>query len=177
MQVSAVRCCLVVLFCLAGFQEASFSECPASMRATVDKFLDVTYRGAFIGGSKSAFEESKNLTMDDGFPPAWPIVYINRYKVLRAVPTRDGCRFTISYDRQAVITDSLSFRAVRREEISALWLVCADSMCKVDMADARYGLPPHVGRAGILAWLDKLREGDQSAKVMALQRALEHAPD
>jgi len=172
MTVSQLRSWLLLAFCLTACEQNLLSQCSQQAHNTIEKYLDVSYRGAFIGGSKLAFEDSLSLTMNDGFPPEWPVVFVDGYKIIRDLKTNGGCRFTISFEKKGIINDDLVFRAIRQTEVARMWVVCSGQSCKVDMADERYGLSPHVGQRGISAWLDKLRTGEQSARAAALQKAI-----
>jgi hypothetical protein len=130
----------------------------------------VVYDGAFIGGSDSAFKESLTLTLNDGDPPPGPIIVTRGYRITKEIQENGECHITVSFDRLGTITENLIFHPRSEAETASIWILCEEGTCKVHMDDKHYGLPPHVGKEGILAWLRKLHSGDQAAKVAALEK-------
>ncbi len=61
---------------LVSAQEQSSSQAVAN----ADKFIHAQFQGASIGGSREAFKEAITLLIDDGEPPASPIVFFAGYK-------------------------------------------------------------------------------------------------
>ena len=92
--------------------------------------------------------------IQDGEPPASPIVFVASYKIDTDVVVGKECRVTIMYERLGTISpNSLIFKPAKYEETAQIWLVRDSDTWKVHMNTGQYGLPPHVGADAIKNWL------------------------
>jgi len=157
----------LVSLCLAGLTQAE-AQCSQDARSTAAKFLRVSYDGSFIG-VVPAFAEMQGLLMDDGVPPAWPVVVTRTYKITDAAPVKAACRYTAVFSNYGYITEADVFHHEMRDEVAHIWVSCSDRQCKVDMDAHHYGLPPHAGKEAVLTWLRKLRSVNDNPKRKSLE--------
>lgn len=169
---SCISCALFLAFCQLGANRNAVAQCSSQARITAQRLLQDVYEGAWSGGSLPAFKDALGLTIDDGDPPPAPIVVTKRYAIASQAAIVGGCRFTVEFDRQGLITEDLDFQPTIGKEIRNIWVLCDKSGCKVDLNEKRFGFPPHVGHDGLLRWLKKLRGGDRSEKVAVLEQRI-----
>ena len=157
----------VVSLCFAHSTQVQ-AQCSQDARSTAVQFLRVSYNGSFIGVAP-AFTEMQQLLMGDGVPPAWPIIVTRAYRLTKAESVNTACRYTVTFNNYGYITENDVFHHKMRDEVTHVWVTCSGGQCKVHMDAQRYGLPPHAGKAAVLAWLRKLRSVNDSPKRKSIE--------
>jgi len=164
---------LVVLGCtLTPFVRAQ-QQCEPAAVAVAQRFIRAQFQGASIGGSRDAFKEAVPLMIDDGEPPASPIIYVAGYKVQDDVMVGEKCRITILYERLGTISpESFILKPAKSEETAHIWLTRDENTWKVHMDAKQYGLPPHVGVEAIRNWLHLFLQPPFDAKTVKAKHLL-----
>jgi hypothetical protein len=131
------------------------------------------FNGASLGGSPDAFQESSRLVMDDGAPPADPIVFVKSYSIKGMKMVGGECRVTVVYERLGTISEKFVLRPVKSEEAVNIWLARDSGMWKVHMDAKHYGIPPHVGKEAIINWLHVFMKPPRDEKTVKAERLLQ----
>lgn len=165
---------LGILVCLLSPLTRAQEQCEPLAVAVAQRFIHAQFQGASIGGSPAAFKEARDLVIEDGEPPAAPIVFVAGYKIKEAVAMGKECRVTIMYERLGTISpESLILKPAKSEETAHIWLARDPDAWKVHMNTNQYSLPPHVGADAIRNWLHLFLQPPTDAKTARVKHLLQ----
>jgi len=162
----AILCCIVSML-LMGTTANLSAQCSIQAHRTAERYLKDVFEGGTIGGSESAFKDEVQIVMDNGEPPASPVVVTTSYRIVKERPNGEAsCTFTVLFKTAGTIGADLRFQRHPITESVSIRLLRTNGDWGIDLSTLRF--PPHVGRDGLLAWLKKLRPG-YPARVKALE--------
>ncbi len=148
-------------------------QCVPEAITVAQKFVHAQFQGASIGGSQEAFKEALTLLIDDGEPPASPIVFVASYKIQDSAMIGNECRVAIIYERLGTISpETLIFTPAKTKEEVHIWLARDSGTWKVHMNAKQYGLPAHAGIEAIKNWLHVFLQPPIDAKTAKARHLL-----
>ena len=164
---------LGILICVVSLSMRAQEQCEPQAVTVAQRFIYAQFQGASIGGTPEAFKEARTLVIEDGEPPASPIVFVAGYKIKQAAAMGKECCISIMYERLGTISpESLKLKPAKYQETVHIWLARDPDTWKVHMDAKQYGISPHVGADAIRNWLHLFLQPPIDAKTAKAKRLL-----
>lgn len=166
----------VIAVCCAPCATAR-ANCAPAARTVVEQYLQLDFAGDRLTAHDG---KMRKLTMENGDPPVGPATATKEFRVVSSAPGDNGdCLVRVRFVVYGIVGDRFVFkRHAPRSEDATVSVYCDGDECRINVAPTAFTIPPHVGRIGMLAWLDDRSTVAVSEKseLQALRKAIAALP-